>query len=76
MLPTPASRRTKVIFLEESSVFMGSVDTQNRPLMDTSKTGHFELSALITAALARGRNAIASWQDLVDRHGFPARYAR
>jgi len=30
---------------------------------------------LIADALARGRNAMAIWQDLVDRHGFPARYA-
>ena len=30
---------------------------------------------LIAAALARGRNAVAIWQDLVDDHGFPARYA-
>jgi transposase len=27
------------------------------------------------AAHARGRNAMAIWQDLVDDHGFPARYA-
>jgi hypothetical protein len=30
---------------------------------------------LITEALQRGRNAVAIWQDLVDDHGFPARYA-
>jgi transposase len=30
---------------------------------------------VITEALARGRNAMAIWQDLVDDHGFPARYA-
>ena len=30
---------------------------------------------LIEAAVARGRNAVAIWQDLVDDHGFPARYA-
>jgi transposase len=30
---------------------------------------------LIAAALATGRNAMAIWQDLVDGHGFPARYA-
>lgn len=29
----------------------------------------------IAAALARGRNAMAIWQDLVDTRGFPARYA-
>jgi transposase len=30
---------------------------------------------IITEALARGRNAVAIWQDLVDDHGFPAQYA-
>jgi transposase len=30
---------------------------------------------LIEQALTRGRNAMAIWQDLVDDHGFPARYA-
>ena len=30
---------------------------------------------IIANALARGRNAVAIWQDLVDDHGFPARYA-
>ena len=30
---------------------------------------------LIVAALGRGRNAMAIWQDLVDDHGFPAGYA-
>jgi transposase len=30
---------------------------------------------LIADALGRGRNAVAIWQDLVDDHGFTARYA-
>ena len=30
---------------------------------------------VIEAALARGRNAMAIWQDLVDDHGFKARYS-
>jgi transposase len=30
---------------------------------------------LIEPALARGRNAMAIWQDLVDGHGFPGQYA-
>lgn len=30
---------------------------------------------LIEEALGRGRNAMAIWQDLVDDHGFTARYA-
>jgi len=29
----------------------------------------------IEASLAKGRNAMAIWQDLVDDHGFPHRYA-
>jgi hypothetical protein len=31
---------------------------------------------LIELALRRGRNAMGIWQDLVDQHGFPGRYAR
>jgi transposase len=30
---------------------------------------------LIVEAVGRGRHAMAIWQDLVDDHGFPARYA-
>jgi len=30
---------------------------------------------IIEAALAKGRNAMAIWQDLVDGHGFAGRYA-
>ena len=30
---------------------------------------------VIEEALSRGRNAMAIWQDLVDEHGFQARYA-
>src|SRR5262249_62250417 len=30
---------------------------------------------LIELGLSRGRNAMAIWQDLVDAHGFSARYA-
>jgi len=30
---------------------------------------------VIVEALGRGRNAMAIWQDLVDGHGFSARYA-
>jgi hypothetical protein len=30
---------------------------------------------IITEALARGRNAVAIWQDMVDDYGFPAQYA-
>jgi transposase len=30
---------------------------------------------VIEGALSKGRNAVAIWQDLVDGHGFPGRYA-
>ena len=30
---------------------------------------------LVERALEQGRNAMAIWQDLVDTHGFDARYA-
>jgi len=30
---------------------------------------------VIAEAVGRGRNAMATWQDPVDDHGFPARYA-
>src|SRR5437879_8278770 len=30
---------------------------------------------LIELAVARGRNAVAIWRDLVDDHGFPSQYA-
>jgi hypothetical protein len=30
---------------------------------------------LIVEAMGHGRNAVAIWQDLVDDHGFSARYA-
>jgi len=30
---------------------------------------------VIEEAVARGRNAVAIWQDLVDDHGFPGKYA-
>jgi hypothetical protein len=30
---------------------------------------------VIEAAVARGRDAMAIWRDLVDDHGFPAQYA-
>jgi transposase len=30
---------------------------------------------IIEVALSKGRNAMAIWQDLVDGHGFPGRYA-
>ena len=46
-----------------------------RPSRAPSASACEPYRALIVEALGRGRNAMAIWQDLVDGHGFPARYA-
>ena len=51
------------------------VSTDSRPGRAPSASACEPYRALIVDALARGRNAMAIWQDLVDGHGFPARYA-
>ena len=55
----------------------GAVDRLGTaPARPEPRGEHLELYRdLIAAALARGRNAMAIWQDLVDGHGFPAGYA-
>jgi hypothetical protein len=54
----------------------GEVSTDSAP-PDTGPSRAPGASAceLIVEAVARGRNAMAMWQDLVDDHGFTARYA-
>lgn len=47
----------------------------SRPGRSPSASACDAYRELIVEAVARGRNAMAIWQDLVDRHGFPARYA-
>ena len=49
--------------------------THRRPRRAPSASACEPYRELIEAALGRGRNAMAIWQDLVDDHGFPARYA-
>ena len=60
----------------------GEVSTDSGPAATSPKPGRAPSASacepyreLITEALGRGRNAVAIWQDLVDDHGFTARYA-
>ena len=57
---------------EEVSTDSGPIP---RPARAPSASACEPYRALIAEALGRGRNAMAIWQDLVDDHGFPARYA-
>jgi hypothetical protein len=46
-----------------------------RPVRAPSASACEPYRELIAEALGRGRNAMAIWQDLVEDHGFTARYA-
>ena len=52
-----------------------SVSTDSAPQRAPSASTCEPYRELIVEALGRGRNAMAIWQDLVDDHGFAARYA-
>ena len=53
-----------------------SVDTPSpAPTRAPSASACEPYRELIIEALGHGRNAVAIWQDLVDDHGFAARYA-
>ena len=54
---------------------LGPVDSGPRPGRSPSASACEPYRELIEAALAKGRNAIAIWQDLVDGHGFSEKYA-
>jgi len=49
--------------------------TAPRPTRAPSASACEPYRTVIEEALGRGRNAMAIWQDLIDDHGFPARYA-
>ena len=58
------------------------VSTDSRPKNRLDKAGRSPSASaceshreVIEAELAKGRNAMAIWQDLVDAHGFAGRYA-
>jgi transposase len=63
--PNPATR-------EEVSTDVGGAICPGRAPSASACEPYREL---IVEALGRGRNAMAIWQDLVDDHGFTARYA-
>jgi transposase len=52
-----------------------AVSTDSRPVRAPSASACEPYRELIAAALGRGRNAVAIYQDLVDDHGFTAKYA-
>src|SRR6185369_10579944 len=66
--PNPAARAARV----EVSTDSGAIP---RPGRAPSASACEPYRELIAEALGRGRNAMAIWQDLVDDHGFTARYA-
>jgi hypothetical protein len=57
----------------------GEVSTDSRPSAAPGRAPSASACEpyreLIAEALRRGRNAVAIWQDLVDDHGFSAKYA-
>jgi transposase len=63
--PKPATR-------DEVSTDSGAIP---RPGRAPSASACEPYRELIVEAVGRGRNAMAIWQDLVDGHAFPARYA-
>jgi transposase len=52
-----------------------AVSTDAGPARAPSASACEPYRELIAEAVGRGRNAVAIWQDLVDDHGFTARYA-
>jgi transposase len=67
-LPKPA-------ISEEVSAEAGPVESVVRPGRAPSASACEPFREVVVEALARGRNAMAIWQDLVDDHGFRGRYA-
>jgi len=63
---------SKPASLEEVSTDSGGPPAPSRAPSASACEPFWEV---IEEALARGRNAMAIWQDLVDDHGFRARYA-
>ena len=59
----------------DSECALGPVDSGPRPGRSPSASACEPYRELIEAALAKGRNAMAIWQDLVDGHGFGEKYS-
>jgi transposase len=83
----PSESKAKPAIAEEVSTDLGAKPAITSPEVSTdsvrppppgrapSASACEPYRDMIAEALARGRNAVAIWQDLVDDHGFPARYA-
>ena len=69
---SPDAREAKAATRTEVSTDSGPMP---RPARAPSASACEPYRELIAEALGRGRNAMAIWQDLVDDHGFTARYA-
>ena len=50
-------------------------ETEPRPNRSPSASACERYREIIERALSKGRNAMAIFQDLVDGHGFPSKYA-
>jgi hypothetical protein len=51
------------------------VSTDPGASVGTGARAHCQCLRAVLRTLSRGRNAMAIWQDLVDDHGFSARYS-
>jgi transposase len=69
------SRRSKPATTEQVSTDSGRRQWPPPPARAPRASACEPFRELIAEALARGRNAMAIWQDLVDDHGFRARYS-
>lgn len=58
-----------------AAISPGEVSTDSAPSRSPQTSACAIYREEIVEALARGRNAMGIWQDLVDRHGFRHRYA-
>ena len=65
----------KAADLDPKPAISAEVSTERSPTVAARASTCEPYRAVIEEALARGRNARAIWQDLVDDHGFGARYA-
>jgi len=71
----PGSGSPKPAINGEVSTDLGAGSEVPRPGRAPSASACEPYREVIEEALGRGRNAMAIWQDLVDDHGFTARYA-
>ena len=69
------SSRAKPAISGEVSTDSGADSAPSAPGRAPSASACEPFREVIAEAVSLGRNAVAIWQDLVDRHGFRARYA-